>query len=87
MLIKAERQKWGMVFYQRSDGNERGDKKKKPPGFDRGFFKELEFKVFGRTVNQAGFSGILVVSVILDISNIVMLLKRPKTHYTLNFNS
>jgi hypothetical protein len=35
-----------------------GDKKKKPPSINRGFFKELEFKVFFRTVNQAGFSGI-----------------------------
>jgi len=34
------------------------EQKKKPPRFHRGFFKELEFKVFGRTVNQAGFSGI-----------------------------
>ena len=35
-----------------------GDKKKKPPSINRGFFRELEFKVFFRTVNQAGFSGI-----------------------------
>jgi hypothetical protein len=34
------------------------DLKEKTPGITRGFFKELEFKVFFRTVNQAGFSGI-----------------------------
>jgi hypothetical protein len=33
-------------------------KKKKPPSINQGFFLELEFKVFFRTVNQAGFSGI-----------------------------
>jgi hypothetical protein len=32
--------------------------KKKPLGMTQGFFLELEFKVFVRTVNQAGFSGI-----------------------------
>jgi hypothetical protein len=34
------------------------DIKKKPPSINQGFFRELEFKVFFRTVNQAGFSGI-----------------------------
>lgn len=33
-------------------------KKKKPPGINRGLFRELEFKVFFRTVNQAGFTRI-----------------------------
>jgi hypothetical protein len=32
--------------------------KRKNPNFYSGFFEELEFKVFFRTVNQAGFSGI-----------------------------
>lgn len=32
--------------------------KEKTPSICRGFFRELEFKVFFRTVNQAGFSGI-----------------------------
>jgi len=38
--------------------NTGGGIKEKTPGINQGFFRELEFKVFFRTVNQAGFSGI-----------------------------
>jgi hypothetical protein len=42
----------------RAVGGFEWDEKKKSPRFHRVFFKEREFKVFGSTVNQAGFSGI-----------------------------
>lgn len=54
--FQGKEPKRGMAFLFRR--SRLGVKRKKPPGFVWGFFKELEFKVFGRTVNQAGFSGI-----------------------------
>jgi hypothetical protein len=44
-------------FIKEGTGN-RDSIKEKTPGINQGFFRELEFKVFFRTVNQAGFSGI-----------------------------
>jgi hypothetical protein len=49
--------KMGDRFFRMPFFSGRG-KKKKPPSINQGFFRELEFKVFFRTVNQAGFSGI-----------------------------
>jgi hypothetical protein len=49
--------KMGDRFFKNHIGKS-GDQKKKPPSIIQGFFRELEFKVFFRTVNQAGFSGI-----------------------------
>ena len=74
ILKMNDSEKWGTVFKLKAQGVKRkagnignltfrriafpGYKKKKPPSINRGFFRELEFKVFFRTVNQAGFSGI-----------------------------
>jgi hypothetical protein len=51
-------EKRGIIFSDPVLIDYRGNKKKKPPSISQGFFRELEFKVFFRTVNQAGFSGI-----------------------------
>jgi hypothetical protein len=52
-------------------------KKKKPPGLIRGFSKELEFKVFVRIINQAGFSGIFGCFSDIGYSNVATELTAP----------
>ena len=54
-----------------------GAEKKKPPGLIRGFSKELEFKVFVRIINQAGFSGIFGCFSDIEYSNVAITSTAP----------
>jgi hypothetical protein len=57
----------------------RWSEKKKPPSINQGFFLELEFKVFFRTVNQAGFSGIFGCFSDIGYSNVYIASNIPKS--------
>jgi hypothetical protein len=54
-----------------------GIKKKKPPVLIRGFSEELEFKVFVRIINQAGFSGIFGCFSDIGYSNVAIAQTSP----------